>query len=89
MLFRSVSQSRYHSHGLMLDAGITFLIGRNVDADNDDVPDYRDECKGMFGRRNYLGCTEDMPGKPYEYEPEGKELHMIERLEEKKRWRTK
>lgn len=78
-----------HSHGLMLDAGITFLIGRNVDADNDDVPDYRDECKGMFGRRNYLGCTEDMPGKPYEYEPEGKELHMIERLEEKKRWRTK
>lgn len=77
------------SHGLMLDAGITFLIGRNVDADNDDVPDYRDECKGIFGRRNYLGCTEDMPGKPYEYEPQGKELHMIERLEEKKRWRTK
>ena len=75
------------SHGLMLDAGFTYLIGRNVDADNDDVPDYRDECKGMFGRRNYLGCPEDMPGKPYEYEPSGKELKEIERLEEKRRWR--
>lgn len=78
-----------HSHGLMLDVGITFLIGRNVDADNDDVPDYRDECKGLFGRRNYLGCTEDMPGKPYEYEPNGKELRMIEKLNEKQRWKTK
>ena len=75
------------SHGMMIDAGFTYIIGRNVDADNDDVPDYRDECKGMFGRRNYLGCPEDMPGKPYEYEPAGKELKEIERLEEKRRWR--
>ena len=75
------------SHGMMIDAGFTYIIGRNVDADNDDVPDYRDECKGMFGRRNYLGCPEDMPGKPYEYVPAGKELKEIERLEEKRRWR--
>lgn len=76
-----------NSHGMMVDAGFTYIIGKNVDADNDDVPDYRDECKGMFGRRNYLGCPEDMPGKPYEYVPSGKELKEIERLEEKRRWR--
>ena len=66
---------------------ICFPVTIHVDADNDDVPDYRDECKGMFGRRNYLGCPEDMPGKPYEYVPAGKELKEIERLEEKRRWR--
>jgi hypothetical protein len=37
--------------------------------------------------KNLDMSPEDMPGKPYEYEPAGKELKEIERLEEKRRWR--
>ena len=55
-VMQSVKTSDSHFYGLTV--GLRFFIGPPRDVDGDNVPDYRDDCKTVWGLQEFNGCPD-------------------------------